>query len=285
MRPGPAPLSVFGPQPAVGREGPVEIAAVLATRDDLAHPVQHRAVPVEVLVSAHRGQMPGEREAGGGLPPGVQQPGQRDGGRRILQPGHAERRSHLGCDLFRRRVQQRFAGRVVGVDGLPAYPGRSGDVLDAGLRVHVEHVNSRLHDWLLTVGLAVGRAAEDEVKAGRMTIEEASHAVRHRFLRCSACRPPAQTDQVRAMLRHRAQRVRQRTLVRNRIHAILADHGYGRCDLRREKPSSGGSFSSGRTTGTRGISTVCDVFQQSYRLTTHIGLRRFELGKTCQIGR
>jgi transposase len=31
--------------------------------------------------------------------------------------------------------------------------------------------------------------------------------------------------QLRAMLRHRAQRVRRRTLVRNWIHAILADHG------------------------------------------------------------
>src|SRR4029077_5961701 len=34
--------------------------------------------------------------------------------------------------------------------------------------------------------------------------------------------------QLRAMLRHRAQLVRLRTLLRNRIHAVLADHGYGR---------------------------------------------------------
>ena len=37
--------------------------------------------------------------------------------------------------------------------------------------------------WLLTASLALGRAAEDEVKAGRMTIEEATHAVKHSFLR------------------------------------------------------------------------------------------------------
>lgn len=37
--------------------------------------------------------------------------------------------------------------------------------------------------WLLTAGLALGRAAEDEVKAGRMTVEEAGRAVRHSFLR------------------------------------------------------------------------------------------------------
>jgi len=39
--------------------------------------------------------------------------------------------------------------------------------------------------------------------------------------------PPA-VRQLRAMLRHRAQLVRLRTLLRNRIHAVLADHGYGR---------------------------------------------------------
>jgi len=37
--------------------------------------------------------------------------------------------------------------------------------------------------WLLTASLALGRAADEEVKAGRMTIEEATHAVHHSFLR------------------------------------------------------------------------------------------------------
>ena len=36
--------------------------------------------------------------------------------------------------------------------------------------------------WLLTASMSLGRAAEDEVKAGRMTIEEATHAVHHSFL-------------------------------------------------------------------------------------------------------
>ena len=39
---------------------------------------------------------------------------------------------------------------------------------------------------------------------------------------------PPQVRQLRALLRHRAQLVRLRTLLRNRIHAILADHGHGR---------------------------------------------------------
>jgi AcrR family transcriptional regulator len=38
-------------------------------------------------------------------------------------------------------------------------------------------------EWLLTASLALGRAAEQEVKAGRMTIEQATHAVHHSFLR------------------------------------------------------------------------------------------------------
>ncbi len=39
---------------------------------------------------------------------------------------------------------------------------------------------------------------------------------------------PAEVRQLRALLRHRAQLVRLRTLLRNRIHAVLADHGHGR---------------------------------------------------------
>jgi transposase len=39
--------------------------------------------------------------------------------------------------------------------------------------------------------------------------------------------PPA-VRQLRALLRHRVKLVRLRTLLRNRIHAVLADHGHGR---------------------------------------------------------
>lgn len=48
----------------------------------------------------------------------------------------------------------------------------SGD-LDAELRP----------EWLLTACLVLGRAAEEEVRAGRMTIEEATGAVHHSVLR------------------------------------------------------------------------------------------------------
>jgi AcrR family transcriptional regulator len=46
-------------------------------------------------------------------------------------------------------------------------------------------------DWLLTAGLALGRAAEDEVKAGRMTIEDATNAMHHSFPRLFGLQDPA----------------------------------------------------------------------------------------------
>jgi transposase len=39
---------------------------------------------------------------------------------------------------------------------------------------------------------------------------------------------PPEVRQLRALLRHRAQLVRLRTLLRNRVHAVLAGHGHGR---------------------------------------------------------
>ena len=45
--------------------------------------------------------------------------------------------------------------------------------------------------WLLAACLALGRAAEDEVKAGRMGIEEASHAVHSSVLRLLGTADPA----------------------------------------------------------------------------------------------
>jgi AcrR family transcriptional regulator len=47
--------------------------------------------------------------------------------------------------------------------------------------------------WLLTASLALGRAAEEEVKAGRMTIEEATNAMHHSFLRLLGAEDPAQS--------------------------------------------------------------------------------------------
>jgi AcrR family transcriptional regulator len=44
--------------------------------------------------------------------------------------------------------------------------------------------------WLLAAGLAIGRAAEDEVKAGRMTIADATSAVHHSFLRLFGMHDP-----------------------------------------------------------------------------------------------
>ncbi len=66
---------------------------------------------------------------------------------------------------------------------------RHGPVLDRLLEVIKRGQDSGDFDrrlspaWLLAVGLALGRAAEDEVKAGRMTTDEATSAVHHSLLR------------------------------------------------------------------------------------------------------
>jgi AcrR family transcriptional regulator len=44
--------------------------------------------------------------------------------------------------------------------------------------------------WLIAAGMAIGRAAEDEVKAGRMTIEDATSAVHLSFLRLFGVQDP-----------------------------------------------------------------------------------------------
>jgi AcrR family transcriptional regulator len=46
-------------------------------------------------------------------------------------------------------------------------------------------------EWLLTASLALGRAAEEEVKADRMTIDEATRVVRRSFLRLLGIADPA----------------------------------------------------------------------------------------------
>ena len=49
--------------------------------------------------------------------------------------------------------------------------------------------------WLLTASLALGRAADEEVKSGRMTIEEATHTVHHSFLRLLGVADRPQAEQ------------------------------------------------------------------------------------------
>jgi hypothetical protein len=50
-------------------------------------------------------------------------------------------------------------------------------------------------EWLLTASLALGRAAEEEVKSGRMTIEEATRTVHHSFLRLLGAAGHPQAEQ------------------------------------------------------------------------------------------
>src|SRR5215469_10390564 len=71
---------------------------------------------------------------------------------------------------------------------------------------------------------AIASARLKNDKAGAATLAQLLRA----DLLPEAWIAPPEVRQLRAMLRHRAQLVRLRTLLRNRIHAVLADHGHGR---------------------------------------------------------
>jgi len=70
------------------------------------------------------------------------------------------------------------------------------------------------------------------IASARLKNDKADAAILAQLLRADllpeAWIAPPPVRQPRALLRHRAQLVRLRTLLRNRIHAVLADHGHGR---------------------------------------------------------
>jgi hypothetical protein len=142
---GPAESQGRGQQPG-GRKGAVEVASFLAASDDLEQPVQDRAVPGGVLVRADGRQVPQERVPRRHLPPGVEQPDQRHGRRYPVEPGSVEGGRHLGCSPLDDRVQQRLAGREVGVDGLAADPGGPCDVIHARVRPRPQRLGRGAQD-------------------------------------------------------------------------------------------------------------------------------------------
>jgi transposase len=70
------------------------------------------------------------------------------------------------------------------------------------------------------------------IASARLKNDKVDAAILAQLLRADllpeAWMAPAGVRQLRAMLRHRAQLVRLRRRLRNRIHAVLADHGHGR---------------------------------------------------------
>jgi transposase len=70
------------------------------------------------------------------------------------------------------------------------------------------------------------------IASARLKNDKADAAILAQLLRADllpeAQVAPPEVRQLRALLRHRAQLVRLRTLLRNRIHAVLADHGHDR---------------------------------------------------------
>ncbi len=86
---------------------------------------------------------------------------------------------------------------------------------DYGFEPHLVHP-------LQCKAIASARLKNDKVDAATL-----AQLLRADLLPEAWIAPPA-VRQLRAMLRHRTQLVRLRTLLRNRIHAVLADHGHGR---------------------------------------------------------
>ena len=103
-------------------------------------------MPAGILPPADRGQVPDQWVTGGHLPPGVEQTDQCDSGWQVFQSGAVERGGDLCGDPLDDGVEQRFASREVGVDGLPADTGGPGDVFDAGPGVLVQDLGCGLQD-------------------------------------------------------------------------------------------------------------------------------------------
>jgi transposase len=131
-----------------------------------------------------------------------------------------------GAMLANRNVTNGVAPILSVIGGLPAgTPAASGaasgwgwllELLeDYGFSPHMVHP-------LQCKAIASARLKND--RAGAATLAQ---LLRAGLLPEAWIAPPA-VRQLRALLRHRAQLVRLRTLLRNRIHAVLADHGHGR---------------------------------------------------------
>ncbi|WP_191971898.1 IS110 family RNA-guided transposase [Streptomyces luteolifulvus] len=98
---------------------------------------------------------------------------------------------------------------------------------DHGFEPHMAHP-------LQCKAIASARLKNDKVDAATL-----AHLLRADLLPEAWIAPP-EIRQQRAVLRHRAQLVRLRTLLRNRIHAVLADHGCDKAGDTRNRWSSPG---------------------------------------------
>jgi hypothetical protein len=86
-----------------------------------------------------------------------------------------------------------------------------------------------------TVTAVIGRP--DEQRAARRIPRSAlSQSGSESYLLPEAWIAPPEVRQLRALLRHRISLVRLGTQLRNRIHAVAADHGYDRSSPGRARP-------------------------------------------------
>jgi transposase len=134
---------------------------------------------------------------------------------------------YVGIDVHRKRSQVAVidqAGGVIG--GLPAgTPAASGAAFGWGWLVEL------LEDYGFSPHLVHPLRCK-AIASARLKNDKVDAAILAQLLRADllpeAWIAPPQVRQLRALLRHRVQLVRLRTLLRNRIHAVLADHGHSR---------------------------------------------------------
>src|SRR6266571_7607165 len=120
-----------------------------------------------------------------------------------------------GSEPFLRLIGDLPSGTPVAFEAAFGWSWLADLLEDYGFEAHMVHP-------LRCKAIASARLKNDKVDAAIL-----AQLLRADLLPEAWIAPPA-VRQLRALLRHRIQLVRLRTLLRNRIHAVLADHGHGR---------------------------------------------------------
>src|SRR5215471_4535399 len=120
-----------------------------------------------------------------------------------------------GSEPMLRLIGDLPSGTPVAFEAAFGWGWLAGLLEDYGFEAHLVHP-------LRCKAIASARLKNDKVDAATL-----AQLLRADLLPEAWIAPPA-VRALRALLRHRASLVRLRTLLRNRIHAVLADHGHGR---------------------------------------------------------
>ncbi len=151
---------------------------------------------------------------------------------------------YVGIDVHRKRCQVAVVnegGEVLANRSVPNCVKPVLSVIGGAAGGHAGGVRGRVR-----LGVAAGAAGglglraahgapaavQGDIASARLKNDKVDAATLAQLLRADllpeAWIAPPEVRQLRALLRHRAQLVRLRTLLRNRVHAVLAGHGHGR---------------------------------------------------------